>query len=71
MRNNGIILIISLVLLMVTSVPAKEYGFDYQKIISTGPEAEVTLNYVSGNLTVVGGDDDRVIIEARKRIISK
>lgn len=68
MRNNGIILIISLVLLMVTSVPAKEYGFDYQKIISTGPEAEVTLNYVSGNLTVVGGDDDRVIIEARKRI---
>jgi DUF4097 and DUF4098 domain-containing protein YvlB len=68
MRNNGIILTISFVLLMVPSAPAKEFGFDYQKIISTGPEAEVTLNYVSGNLTVIGGDDDRVIIEARKRV---
>ena len=68
MRNSGITLSICLVMLAAPSVPAKEFGFDYQKVVATGPEAEVTLNYVSGNLIVVGGDDDKVIIEAHKRV---
>ncbi|MCX6834670.1 MAG: DUF4097 family beta strand repeat-containing protein [candidate division Zixibacteria bacterium] len=68
MRNSGIIFSICLVVLAAPPVPAKEFGFDYQKVVSTGPEAEVTLNYVSGKLTVIGGDDDKVIIEAHKRV---
>lgn len=68
MRNSGISFSICLAMLAAPPVFAKEFGFDYQKVVSTGPEAEVTLNYVSGNLTVVGGDYDKVIIEAHKRV---
>jgi len=68
MRTIGSAFIFGLVFLSALPAFGKEYGFDFQRIANTGTEAEVTLNYVSGNLKVVGGDDDRVIIEARKRV---
>ena len=68
MRNDGTILTACFVLLLAAPLPAKEFGFDYQRIVTTGPEAEVSLSYLSGNLTVIGGDEDDVIIDARKRI---
>ena len=49
-------------------VYAKDFRFDFQRVLDTGPEAVLELNYVSGNLTVVSSEDQRIVIEAVKRV---
>ncbi len=49
-------------------VMAEEFTFDYQKIIETDQPVDLRLEMASGNLTVSGGESDRLIIEAVKRI---
>jgi len=71
MRNGWHIVVSGILLLTVglaPTVPAKEFQFEYQKILSTGQDAELTLSYISGTLSLTQSDDDRVIIEARKRV---
>ncbi|MEW5794734.1 MAG: DUF4097 family beta strand repeat-containing protein [Candidatus Zixiibacteriota bacterium] len=71
MRNGWLIAALSLLAFSLGPAPmstAKEFQFDYQKILSTGQDAELTLTYVSGNLLLTQSDDDRLIIEARKRV---
>ena len=53
---------------LCSGVSAKEFRFDYQKILNTGPEAELEINYIGGNLTITPIDDERIIIEAVKRV---
>jgi hypothetical protein len=49
-------------------VLAEEFTFDYQKIIETDHPIDLRLEMASGKLTVSGGESDRLIIEAVKRI---
>ncbi len=62
------VLLTLMVFLAPNSLCAKEFRFDYQKILQTGREAELDLTYVSGNLEVISTDGDRVIIEAVKKV---
>jgi len=60
--------LLSVAVLWPTTVGAKEYTFDYQRIVPTGFEAELSLSYVSGNLRITSSDQGQIVIDARKRI---
>jgi hypothetical protein len=60
--------IAGLIWLNVTSAWAKEYTFSYQKIIDIEQPVVLQLNLVRGSVYLSGGDEDRLIIEAVKRI---
>lgn len=62
------VLIAGCLFLAVNPLQAKEYRFDYQRIVETGPRAELELNYISGNLEIISSIDERVVIEAVKRV---
>ncbi len=47
---------------------AKDFYYDYQRMVPTGYEAELEIEYISGDLTVTTYDGDQVIIDARKRV---
>ena len=47
---------------------AKDFWFDFQRIVETGPQAELELHYVDGDLEIVGTDEGKIIIDARKRV---
>jgi DUF4097 and DUF4098 domain-containing protein YvlB len=47
---------------------AKTYTFDYQKIIDTPERIELTLNNITGNVTVRAHDQNSLRIDAVKRI---
>ncbi|MBU0984117.1 MAG: hypothetical protein KKA42_09630, partial [candidate division Zixibacteria bacterium] len=52
-----------------SSVQAKEFKFEFQKIVETGPDAVVSLAYELGNVQIVNSDlDGWVIIEAVKTV---
>jgi DUF4097 and DUF4098 domain-containing protein YvlB len=58
-------------LLLVSSagdILAKDYWFQYQRVVETGPEAELELNYISGNLEITTTDREAIIIDAAKRV---
>lgn len=48
------------------SAHGAEYRFDYQKILEVSEPVELELNLQKGNVTVLGSEDNRVIIEAVK-----
>ncbi len=47
---------------------AKEYRFDFQRIIEVGDRLELELNYVNGKVDIIGSDTNRLIIEAVKKV---
>lgn len=47
---------------------AEEYTFDYQKIIEVSESVKLDLYSIKGDITITGGSDDRVVIEAVKRV---
>lgn len=51
-----------------SDLQAKDFQFEYQRILQTGPKAELSLNFLSGDLKITSGDDDRLIIEAIKLV---
>jgi hypothetical protein len=66
-------LIFALALGLITALAAgdssaKEFSFEYQRILETGPTAELELHFISGDLTIGPTDGERVIIEAVKRV---
>jgi DUF4097 and DUF4098 domain-containing protein YvlB len=63
-----IILVGILVLLQLSPGQAKNFWFDFQRIVETGPEAELELHYIDGDLEITGTDESRIIIDARKRV---
>ncbi len=63
-----VVLLTVIAVLAPNSLCAKEFRFDYQKILQTGREAELDLTYISGNLEVISTDEDRIIIEAVKKV---
>lgn len=54
--------------LVPLEISAKDFYYDYQRIVPTGYEAELEIEYISGDLTVTTYDGDQVIIDARKRV---
>ncbi|MEA3296315.1 MAG: hypothetical protein U9R56_00440, partial [candidate division Zixibacteria bacterium] len=50
------------------SVYGEEYAFDYQKIVETDQPIDLNLVMANGRATIVGGDDQRLIVEAVKRV---
>lgn len=70
MRNllTVITLIGALGLVTPADLTAKDFWFEYQRVLETGPEAVLSLNFISGDLTITSSDDDRIIIEARKQV---
>jgi len=63
-----VIFLITQLLLVETSVYSKDYTFDYQKIIELDQRVNLNLTVPRGNITITGSEDDRLIIEAVKRI---
>ena len=63
------ILLLGLTLVVIPPVSeAKDFWFDFQRVVETGPEAELTLNYIDGDLEIVGTEEGKIIIDARKRV---
>ncbi|MFQ5453443.1 MAG: hypothetical protein ACE5D6_04575 [Candidatus Zixiibacteriota bacterium] len=63
--------LIGMVLLFIITAAKSfctEYTFDYQKIIEITEPLELNLQTVDGNITILGSDDNRIIIEAVKTI---
>jgi DUF4097 and DUF4098 domain-containing protein YvlB len=55
-------------LLGTGSVRAGEFTFEYQKIIDVREPVTLRLNLVRGKVNITSSEDDRVIIEAVKRV---
>ena len=55
-------------LLFALPAQAKEYTFQYQRIIDTETPVEVELNLVNGNVYVRGGEVNQIKIDAVKRV---
>lgn len=70
MRHSALYIVGSLLLLLVfaTAGRAKEYTFQYQRVVETEDTPEFSLTLVNGDVAVVGGDDNRLIIEAVKKV---
>jgi len=60
---------VALALIVSTSQSqAKDFWFDFQRVVETGPEAELELHYIDGDLEIVGIEGGKIIIDARKRV---
>ena len=61
---------IALVLVAATAsvTVADEYSFDYQKIIDVHQPVLLDMQLVRGTVEIIGGEDNRIIIEAVKRV---
>ncbi|MCK4574357.1 MAG: DUF4097 family beta strand repeat protein [candidate division Zixibacteria bacterium] len=57
-----------LLLLATGAAHGGEYGFEYQKIVKVGEPVQLELRLEKGSVTVVGSEDDRIIIEAVKTV---
>lgn len=57
-------------IMLILNIPAQaeEYSFDYQKIVEVREPIQLNLYATKGNVTVVGGSDNRIIIDAVKRV---
>jgi len=63
------IALVALALIVSTSQSqAKDFWFDFQRVVETGPEAELELHYIDGDLEIVGIEGGKIIIDARKRV---
>ncbi|RKX23378.1 MAG: hypothetical protein DRP45_10565 [Candidatus Zixiibacteriota bacterium] len=65
---NHILTFTTLLLLVVATADGKEFRYDYQKIIETGPQAELQLTCFGGSMEIVSSTDDRIIIDAVKKV---
>jgi len=61
-------LLFIVVVMTAPPVASKEFTFDYQKIVEVDQPATLDLRLGRGSVTVTGTSDDRVTIEAVKRI---
>ncbi|MCP4685708.1 MAG: DUF4097 domain-containing protein [bacterium] len=61
-------LIVVLLFTATNPLYAKDFSFDFQRVLDTGPEAELELNYISGDLRVISSDGERIVVEAVKRV---
>ena len=70
MRSLRVVIFVvgGLLWLAVTGAWAAEYTFSYQKIIDIEQPVVLHLNMVRGSVYISGSEDDRLIIEAVKRI---
>jgi DUF4097 and DUF4098 domain-containing protein YvlB len=71
MRNCRLSIWVGLIVLagaLGSNTAAETFSFDYQRILNTGQDAELTLSFVNGNVSVIQSNDDRMIIEAQKRV---
>lgn len=70
MRNSLLIVVLLSILGVVAPSDglAKEYLFEYQRILSTGDDARLTINYVGGDLKIVSTEGEKIIIEALKTV---
>lgn len=50
------------------SVEAKEYTFDYHRVVKPDGEISLDLTYLEGDLTVVGNDFGELVVEATKKV---
>jgi hypothetical protein len=64
--TSGILVISALV--SGYSVSAKEFAFDYQRIVEVSDNSFLELTYVEGDLEIMGNDEGRLIIGATKRV---
>jgi DUF4097 and DUF4098 domain-containing protein YvlB len=58
----------NLLLLGAKEADADEFAYQYQKIIEAESPVSLHLNLVRGKVSISGGEDGRVIIEAVKRV---
>ena len=60
------------IMICLMSVPvssqAKEFTFDFQRVVETTGEATLDLTYLNGDLRITGNDYGRIVISAVKRI---
>lgn len=70
MNQYRFILILAVLLALLLGVPssAEEHTFQYQKIIEVSDPVDLELTLATGRVEIVSAVDDRVIIEAVKRV---
>ncbi len=68
MRVITIFAAVIILLFTASGLLAKEYSFDYHRIIEPDGEVTLDLTYLEGNLIVIGHDLDQIIISATKRV---
>ncbi len=60
---------VSILLLMAaTSIVAEEFSYEYQRIVEVDGSAKLEINNVRGRVSIIGGEENRLIIEATKYI---
>lgn len=64
----GLPLAAAIVLCLTVQVRGTEYTFDYQKIVKVEEPIVLNLYTVKGNVTVMGGSDGQVVVEAVKKV---
>jgi len=47
---------------------ADDFRFEYQRVIETGPEAVLNLEFVHGDVTITSSEQEKVIIDATKQL---
>jgi len=62
------ILLTVAVLLMATTSWAKEFRYEYQKVIDTDGEAGIELICFNGDIEITGSTGDQIVIEAVKKV---
>ncbi len=67
-RRLFIIAAVAVWLSSVGGVEAAEFTFDYQKIVEISDPITLELNVSRGSVSVTGGEDEKLIIEATKRV---
>lgn len=66
--QKNLVLLATIFMVTAGSSIADEYSFEYQRIIEIDKPVTLTMDVMRSNVTVVGGEDTRLIIEATKRI---
>ncbi|UCD62921.1 MAG: DUF4097 family beta strand repeat protein [Candidatus Zixiibacteriota bacterium] len=64
----GLLLTLGLAVFSAPPAAGTEYTFDFQRTIDVSEPVVLKLTAAKGNITVTGGDDDRVVIEAVKTV---
>ncbi|MCD6249526.1 MAG: DUF4097 family beta strand repeat protein [candidate division Zixibacteria bacterium] len=66
------LLITALIGIILVQLPcrliADDFRFEYQRVIKTGPEAVLNLEFVHGDVTILSSEQEKIIIDATKQL---
>ncbi|MEZ5358160.1 MAG: DUF4097 family beta strand repeat-containing protein [Candidatus Zixiibacteriota bacterium] len=70
MVSRKFIIAILIMAVAASSVAAKTYRYEYQKIVNVEPRVELTINNANGNITIVTNNENKLKVDAVKNIFA-